>query len=393
MDILRAKSLKCLKITHYFYANKTMSIKLKETLYMPQHFETFANVLQDVLPNFDRKRFFSLIFNSAWEKKELKERMRQTTFVLHSVLGLNFERAADKIVEITKQIIDKKLLEGSFVQMSLAEYVQLFGLDYFEKSMQTIEEVTKLASCEFAIRPFIKKYEKKTMQQMLAWSKHQHPNVRRLASEGCRPMLPWAEALPKFKADPSPILPILENLKNDNSKFVQKSVANNLNDISKNQPEIVLSLAKQWIGKSKNTDWIVKHACRTLLKAGNKQAIKLFGYSLPENVKIDNFTIKNTTVELGKNLYFSFNLQNLSHKPEKIRVEYALYFLRANGTYSKKVFKINENIYKQSDKILIEKKHSFKPRTTRKYYIGTQKISIIINGEELQTKEFDLIKS
>ena len=105
---------------------------------------------------------------------------------------------------------------------------------------------------------------------MLKWSKHKDPRVRRLASEGCRPRLPWAMALPDFKRDPSKILPILEQLKADSDVWVRKSVANNLNDISKDNPELAISIFKKWLGGNKETDWIVKHAARTLLKQGNK---------------------------------------------------------------------------------------------------------------------------
>lgn len=95
------------------------------------------------------------------------------------------------------------------------------------------------------------------MKQMLVWSKHEHWGVRRLSSEGCRPRLPWAMALPNLKKDPTPIIPILENLKNDPARFVRLSVANNLNDIAKDNPEIVIDLAKKWKGESKEVDWLL----------------------------------------------------------------------------------------------------------------------------------------
>jgi len=365
-----------------------MPIFLKETLYSKEQFDKFSNVLDKKISNFDKDKFLSLIFDEQWKNRELKQRMRHVTNILNFFLDKNYEQATNQIIEITHFIIDKKIMEKSFIPISLADYIEVYGIEFYDNSIKTIEEVTKLASCEFAVRPFIVKYKQKMMQQMLAWSQHKHKNVRRLSSEGCRPRLPWATALHDFKKNPSLILPILENLKNDSSKFVQKSVANNLNDISKDHPEILLSITNKWIGKSKNTDWILKHACRTLLKKGNMQAMKLFGYSSPNLAKIKNFKIQNNEIEIGKNLEFSFNLINISNKEERIRVEFALYFLRSNGSHSKKVFKINENIYKNNSNNYIIKKHSFKLRTTRRYYSGEQKISIIINGNETNITNF-----
>ncbi len=364
---------------------------LKETLYSKQQFEVFSNVLEKKIVDFDKQKFFNAVFDKQWSGRELKQRMRHLTSVLYSVLPSNYFKATDKIIEIVDFIIQKKLMEGSFIPMSFAEYVEIYGLENYQKSIVTFEEITKLISCEFAVRPFILKYEEKMMQQMLKWSQHEHQNVRRLSSEGCRSRLPWSMALPKFKNNPSLIILILENLKNDSSVFVQKSVANNLNDISKDNPKLVIEIAEKWIGKTKNTDWIVKHACRTLLKAGNMQAMQLFGYSSAEMTEITNFEIKNKIIKIGENLEFSFNLFNKSEKQEIIRIEYALYFLRANGSLSKKVFKINEKKHLPQSDILINKKHSFKIRTTRKYYEGKQKISLIINGKEIEKPtEFQL---
>ncbi len=173
-----------------------MSFLLKETLYSKEQFEEFSNVLDNKIPNFDKSKFLSLIFDAQWEERELKQRMRHLTSILHQILDKNYEQATNQIIEITHFIIDKKLLGKSFIPMSLAEYIEIYGIKFYKKSIKTIEEITKLASCEFAVRPFIVKYETEMMQQMLLWSNHKHQNVRRLASEGCRSRLPWATALP-----------------------------------------------------------------------------------------------------------------------------------------------------------------------------------------------------
>ena len=227
---------------------------------------------------------------------------------------------------------------------------------------------------------------------MLAWSKHEHWGVRRLSSEGCRPRLPWAMALPNLKKNPAPIIPILENLKNDPSRFVRLSVANNLNDIAKDNPATVIELAKKWQGESQEIDWILKHGCRTLLKQGNAEAMELFGFgSSAENISIEDFRIVTPKVNVGKSLEFSFKLLNNNPKKTKIRLEYAIYYQKANGTLSKKVHKISEKDYAGNSATPITRLHSFKVVTTRVLHLGLHQVSVIINGNEFDKFDFELV--
>lgn len=231
------------------------------------------------------------------------------------------------------------------------------------------------------------------MKQMLVWSKHEHWGVRRLASEGCRPRLPWAMALPNLKENPAPIIPILKNLKNDPSRFVRLSVANNLNDIAKDNPEVVIDLAKRWQGESKDVDWIIKHGCRTLLKQGNSEVMKLFGFdSISNDINIENFQISIPKVKVGNSLEFSFNLLNNNNKRSKIRLEYGVYYQKANGTLIKKVHKISEKEYAENSATQISRKHSFRVVTTRKFHLGLHQVAVIINGKEFEKYDFELIE-
>ena len=238
---------------------------------------------------------------------------------------------------------------------------------------------------------FIIKYPYEMMAQMLAWSKHHNPWVRRLSSEGCRPRLPWHMALSNLKENPAPIIPILENLKNDPSEIVRKSVANNLNDIAKDNPETVIDLARKWQGESENTDRIIKHGCRTLLKQGNAEVLELFGFDVVKNISIQNFQILTPKVKIGNSLEFSFKLWNKNHKKTKIRLEYGLYYQKANGTLSKKVHKISEKEYAENSITQITRKHSFREVTTRVLYPGLHQVSVIINGKEFEKYNFELI--
>ena len=260
----------------------------------------------------------------------------------------------------------------------------------FEAAVDALEAITQFVSCEFAVRPFLLKFNGKMISRMKKWSKHENFKVRRLASEGSRPRLPWAMAIPYLKEDPSPILPILENLKNDPSEWVRRSVANNLNDIAKDHPDLVIRLARKWKGISKETDAIIKHGSRTLLKKGHAEILSHYGLKA-EQVHVSAFKILTPKVNNGKDLVFCFQVSNGSEHKQTIRLEYGLYYLRANGQWSKKVFKISEKQVGSGVKLTIERKQSFKKITTRVFYPGKHKLSVIVNGEEKGTKMFELV--
>jgi len=229
------------------------------------------------------------------------------------------------------------------------------------------------------------------IDEMIKWSLHENHHVRRLASEGSRPRLPWAMAIPFLKKDPASILPILENLKNDPSEYVRRSVANNLNDIAKDNPQIVLETASKWKGHSKETDAIIKHGCRTLLKQGHPEILSHYGLE-STNIELSNFEIKTPTVKIGDYLQFHFHLNNKNTEPKTIRLEYAVHYKKAKGHLAKKVFKISEKIYQPNQLTKIERNQSFKLITTRVFHTGIHQLSIIINGTESEALEFDLIK-
>ena len=220
----------------------------------------------------------------------------------------------------------------------------------------------------------------------------ENDKIRRFASEGCRPRLPWAMALPIFKKDPSLILPILEKLKDDSSEFVRISVANNLNDISKDNPDIMLDICEKWYGHSTNTDWIVKHACRSLLKAGNKRALILFGHGDPALIKIDNLELSNKTIIIGNELGYTFSLHVEGDKKSKIRIEYAMDFVKSSGKWSRKIFKITENDYAPGE-YQFKRKHSFADMSTRKHFPGTHQLTLIANGEEKAKVSFAVLRN
>ena len=281
-----------------------------KNMYNEQFFDLFTKDLRLVIDDFDAHGFVSQIMDDEWEGRELKQRWIHITSILKKFLPADYKEAIAKILELLDHVKSTRpdfsviddtkfglMLEYGVI---LNNYVEQYGLDDYETSVKAIEKITQFTSCEFVTHPFIIKYPDEMMKQMLVWSKHEHWGVRRLSSEGCRPRLPWAMALPNLKKDPTPIIPILENLKNDPARFVRLSVANNLNDIAKDNPEIVIDLAKKWKGESKEVDWIIKHGCRTLLKQGIPEVMELFGFdSIRNNISMEDFQFQVLRLKSG----------------------------------------------------------------------------------------------
>lgn len=369
----------------------TESKLFKDVFFKQAFIDEFSDALESALPDFDSDAFRSNVFNADWSSKELKQRVSHIVDVLKEVLPQNYPDAVAVLLVVVKKLRKQEIKEVSYGYVCIPEYIERYGINDYKLSVNALEQITEFITCEFAVRPFIICHEDKMIKQLLKWSKHKSAKVRRLASEGCRPRLPWAIALPDYKNDPTLIIPILENLKADDDIWVQKSVANNLNDISKDNPELAIGIFRNWLGDNKTTDWIVKHAARTLLKKGDQEVLQLFGLGRDKAINLSGFSVITPTVKVGEYAAFNFLLHNTSKQDKLIRVEYAIYYLRANGSHSKKVFKISEKVYEAGSKTVISRKQSFKPITTRTYYHGTQKVSVILNGHESAAVAFELI--
>lgn len=365
-----------------------MSTLLKD-LYSPAFYEQFSATLKKTVPTLDKKKFLKQIFTPAFEQYELKERMAHTAHVLHRFFPQNYKDAAPLLCELVEQIKAHGPKASSIEYLFIPEYIYLYGLADYNRSVAAMEKITQFITCEFAIRHFIIRYEDRMIPQMLKWSTHKNRHVRRLATEGCRPRLPWAMALPMLKKDPSPILPILENLRQDSCEVVRRSVANNLNDISKDNPAIALQIAKKWKGLGEETDAIIKHGLRTLLKAGDATVLSFYKLTA-DHFKLSHFKINTPAISIGEYLQFECMVENSSSKTQTLRLEYAIHYLKSNGTLSKKVFKISERIVGAGEKVKVIRRQSFKPITTRVFYKGIHQLSIILNGKESKALSFEL---
>ena len=328
-------------------------------------------------PGFPETAFLKGVFDQEWDQRALKERVRHITLTLGSHLPEDYQEA----LEILKTALPNLGQQG-FEKMVFPDFVEIYGLEDWHNSIPALEFFTQHVSAEFAIRHFITRYPEETLDQMLIWTNHSHPGVRRLASEGCRPRLPWGMGLKTLQKDPTPILPILEILKDDAREEIRRSVANNLNDISKDHPEIVLEILNKWQDSGdKNRTRLIKHALRTLLKSGHPRALELLGFSSSPEIIIKNISLEPKKISLGKSVQFSFEIISTGDAEQRLMIDYIVHFLRANGKQNPKVFKLSQKTIQSGERIQVTKKHSFQHITTRKYYPGKQTFQPQVNGQ------------
>lgn len=359
-------------------------------IYNNRFLDQYCSVLSSVIIGFDPDSFRSKVLSDEWDGFELKQRMQHLTLVTGDVLPECFKDKMDCIIKIIEKLRSLGVKDQNFEYIFLADIVPMYGLDDLNTSIKAIEDITQFTSFEFAGRAFFVHHPQQMMAQMLKWSQHKNPNVRRYASEGCRPRLPWGLQLKEFVKDPSPIIPILEKLKDDPSEYVRKSVANNLNDISKDHPQLIIDIIKKWKGASKNTDWILKHAARTLLKKGHDEVLDLFGTPTNLSYELLRFQIDKTSIALGDTLGFEFEILNNENTPANFRVEYLIEFVKSNGQTSRKIFKICESKVSPNDTLSGARRHKFIDLTTRKHYAGTHSIALVVNGVENTRLSFEL---
>lgn len=346
--------------------------------------DSFADKVKDKYVAFNKERFQSLIYDEMWDTEEFKQRIRHIARALTETLPPSYEKALDVLFEVAPEC---RGIEHLFIP----DFVEINGMGDFERSMRALEFFTVYSSAEFAVRPFIIQYQDQMMAQMMEWAKSYNEHVRRLASEGSRPRLPWGQQLPEFIRDPRVVLPILNELKEDPSLYVRKSVANHMNDISKDHPELVLDLAVQWYGNHPLTDWIVRHGLRTLLKKGDVRALSVFGYeNLEENiVEVIGLQLKSSTISVGEDLEFSFMVMNTDDHSRSLRIDYEIGYMKANGKQAPKRYKCSDKTYAPGGHRVI-KKQSFKVITTRRFYPGEHSLDILVNGKRMASASFVL---
>ncbi|MCJ8329506.1 MAG: DNA alkylation repair protein [Lentisphaeria bacterium] len=325
---------------------------------------------------------------------ELKARVHHCIAVLHDCLPKDYSKAAKTLLKV-KAHWDRGDLDdpnNGFAAWPVIDYTGVYGLEHPELALKVLKNLTSLFSAEFAIRPFLIEHQALTLKTIRPWLTDPDHHVRRLVSEGTRPRLPWGQQLPAYIKDPGPIFPLLEKLKDDPTDYVYRSVANNLNDISKDHPDLVIQRCLKWQkNASPERQWLIRHALRTLIKAGHPDVFPLLGYTKKPKIELSDFGLSADKIKMGKDLNFEFTLASVAKSEQSIVLDYAIHFMKANGNQKAKVFKLKNLKIKKGESIEIQKKHSFKKISTRKFYPGAHKLVLLINGKEIDSQDFCLI--
>lgn len=273
----------------------------------------------------------------------------------------------------------------------LTEAVALTGFDAFDAALDTLAEMTRRFTGEFAVRPFLLHDPDRAMQAVHRWSRSADVHVRRFASEGIRPRLPWGLRLTNFVADPAPILPVLETLRDDPEEYVRRSVANCLNDIGKDHPALLLDVVRDWMaGAPAARVRLLRHACRSRIKAGDADVLALFGYGDAPDVHCSAVDLEHSHLTVGEALPFAVTLSNRGSKQVPVMVDYIIHHVRANGARSAKVFKGGKMVLAPGASAQFRRTHKIVPISTRRYYPGVHRIEVQINGKVRTGADFSL---
>lgn len=366
--------------------------------------------LKDQLFNQEKVRYLGGLFASAqfdaemFEAKvmenlldlELTPRITLIATVFESFLPEDFSLAAMAIEEAIPAPLDPDKIDddfGDFIFAPLGEYVVRNGLDavHLPTSLPLLRELTKRFSVEFSIRHFLNAWPEETMTAMQEWVKDENYHVRRLVSEGTRPTLPWGKKIGLEVTDPLPFLNILHA---DQTRFVTRSVANHMNDISKKQPELVVETLKKWRDEGSQDaaemDWMTRHSLRTLVKKGHTGALEMLGFHENPSITVSEIALSpSNDITIGEVGTFAFEIT--AKRDENLLIDYAIDFVKKNGSTAPKVFKLKKLSLKKGETVKIEKKHRFlKGSTTFTHYPGDHRFNLQINGTIMANHDFTL---
>ena len=356
---------------------------LKE-IFNTERLSHIASEMTAVYPAFEAKRFLKLA-QTGLADLSVMQRMARVSECLHAVLPLDYEAS----LQVLRALAPR--LNSGFVSMCLPHFVANYGAHAFDQSMDALKYFTAFGSSEFAIRHFLRNDLERSLKLMHAWSLDDNEHVRRLASEGCRPRLPWSFRLEPIQADPTLAANILDNLKADTSLYVRKSVANHLNDITKDHPDWVLDLIEGWSLDNRHTAWIAKHALRSLIKQGNRRALAIIGAGGKPEVEIVDVKVEPPVIGLGEKITLSFAVKSTVQSSQRLVIDYAIDYVKANGSTSAKVFKLKALTLPGNASESVSRGQQIKELTTRRHYAGRHAVHVMVNGERLASTAFEIV--
>lgn len=358
----------------------TAAPALKE-IFNAERLQHIADEMSAVYPAFKAKAFLRHA-NEGLAELSVMQRMARVSESLHAVLPLGYEDSLEVLFELAPR------LNSGFVSMCLPHYAASYGGHAFDTSMEALKYFTTFGSSEFAIRHFLRSDLERSLELMHDWALDENHHVRRLASEGSRPRLPWSFRLEAVQANPNLAAGILDRLKADESLYVRKSVANHLNDVTKEHPGWVLDVIEGWSLEEKHTAWIAKHALRSLIKQGDMRALAVIGAGKKAEVKIIDINVEPAVISLGDKITLSFAVQSTMAESQRLVIDYAIDYIKANGSTSSKVFKLKTLTLSGNGKEVVSRGQQIKELTTRRHYAGRHAIHLMINGEKLASTSF-----
>jgi 3-methyladenine DNA glycosylase AlkC len=352
-----------------------------------------AGMVKAVHPNFNADAFLHDAL-TGYDALALMPRGKHIARALHKHLPADYARALPILLASVDvpHGRDKALSLGSFLFLPHTAFVADFGLDHFELSMQAQHTLTQRFTAEFSIRPFLEKHEAATLERLTEWTRDPSEHVRRLVSEGTRPRLPWAGRLRNFQRDPAPVLRLLEKLRDDEALYVRRSVANNLNDIGKDHPALLAQTAKAWLtGATPERRWIVQHALRSAIKRGEPGALAVLGFGGAAAVRLAHANVAPARAVVGGSLQIAFDVANTTAKPQRVLVDFAVHYVKANGQSRAKVFKLKTLELQPHETLRVGKRISLAEMTTRKHYAGVHRVDAVLNGRAEPLGSFELV--
>lgn len=359
--------------------------------YSLPYIQTLADEAHSLVPGFNVKQFVSES-QKGLEGMEMKARIKLIGEALFSAFDRDYQKvyAYGQLLFNDNVNLGKNGWKSGIKYDPLAYIIEHYGLEYFEESMFLIGEITKRYTSEFAIRNLIAENHSETLKVLEKWSKDENEHLRRLASEGSRTRLPWGKKLHNLIKEPHLTRSILENLKEDPAKYVQKSVANHLNDISKDHPAYFYSIVSDWSSsKNENTRWIIKHALRNEIKKGHPTALEVLGYK-PVKISVSNYALHANTLKLGQHLQLQASIKNEEKTAIAAVIDFGIHLRKQNNSTFFKVFKW-KNIQLQSGESLeLTKKYLIQKITTRVYYAGNHQVDLLVNGKTMGSTSFVL---
>lgn len=364
---------------------------------LKNHFGTeiprkIASMIAPVFSGFDADAFVKETLN-GYEQLDLLPRGKKIAYTLHRYLPDDYSAAAEILMASLGPQLDATESHGMapFLYLPHVYFVAEYGLDHFEISMRAQYELTQRFSAEFSIRPFLERHPAATLARLRHWAEDPSAHVRRLVSEGTRPRLPWAPRLREFQKDPRPVLSLLELLKDDPELYVRRSVANNLNDIGKDHPSLLVATARRWMKNASNERrWLVRHALRSAIKRAESGALEVMGFGEDANVSVDNVSITPKSPTIGDSVTIAFELTNLDSQQQRVLVDFRIHFIKSNGKASPKVFKLKAVDLAPRETVKMGKIISLAEMTTRKHYSGTHTIDVVLNGSTKTLGTFEL---